>query len=93
MLVDRAREKGRSQAGWRRDDWMAADADAEFKLVRQKVLERDEHTCRFCGFRAPKWQEVHHLDDNHHNNDPDNLVTACMFCHMVHHLGLAGENN
>jgi intracellular multiplication protein IcmJ len=77
---------------WRMFDDASADADAEFKLVRLKVLERDDRTCQFCGFRAPKWQEVHHRNDDHSDNSPKNLVTACSFCHMVQHIGLAGRN-
>lgn len=77
---------------WRMYDEDSAEADAEFKHVRLKVLERDDRTCLFCGFRAPKWQEVHHKDDDHSNNNPKNLVTACMFCHSVQHIGLAGRN-
>lgn len=79
-------------ANWRMYDEASAEADAEFKLVRLKVLERDDRTCRFCNFRSPKFQEVHHLNDDHADNRAQNLVTACMFCHMVQHVGLAGKN-
>jgi intracellular multiplication protein IcmJ len=77
---------------WRMYDDAAGEADAEFKHVRLKVLDRDDRTCQFCGFRAPKWQEVHHRNDDHADNRPQNLVTACMFCHMCQHIGLAGRN-
>jgi len=70
----------------------AAEREAEqaFRKVRDQVLARDDMTCQFCGWRAGKWQEVHHRDDLHMNNDPDNLVTACRWCHNVHHVGLYG---
>lgn len=75
---------------FRRDDSSAEEADAAFKAMRPRVLKRDEYRCQFCGFRAQKWQEVHHLDDDHHHNDVENLITACPLCHMGHHVGLAG---
>lgn len=54
------------------------------------MLERDGYACRYCGFAAKKFQEVHHLDDDHSNNNPDNLVTACALCHAAHHVGFSG---
>lgn len=77
---------------WRMYDKDSGEADAEFQRVRKKALERDNHTCRFCGFRHLKYQEVHHLNDDHADNRTENLVTACPFCHMVQHIGLAGRN-
>lgn len=78
---------------WRQNDEASEDADAAFKNVRRKALERDDNTCRFCGFRAHSWQEVHHLNDDHADNRLENLVTACIFCHMCHHIGRAGLND
>lgn len=78
---------------WRMNDAASEDADMEFSTVRRKVRERDQNTCRFCGFRQPKpdyYIQVHHLDDDHHNNAMENLVTACMHCHAVQHIGLWG---
>lgn len=77
---------------WRMDDPWSEGGDQEFKRVRGEVLNRDNFTCQACGFKASKWQEVHHLDDNHHNNAKENLVTLCSFCHMVQHIGFAGMN-
>ena len=75
---------------WRMNDDHAGEHDKRFHAIRVKVLERDDYTCRFCGFRAPRWQEVHHRDDNHANNSMANLVTACTLCHQCHHVGNAG---
>lgn len=67
------------------------DGAEAMKSARPKVLERDKHTCRFCGFKAQKWQEVHHINDDHTNLTLSNLATACAFCHQCFHLGLAGS--
>lgn len=79
-------------SNWRMHDEDSEAADHEFKHVRLRALERDKRTCRFCGFQAPKYQEVHHLNDDHADNRLSNLVTACGFCHSVQHIGLAGKN-
>jgi len=90
---------------WRRDDEHSMDHDREYALVRQAVLERDRYTCQWCGFstvgdskadpksyRASGYLEVHHIDDNHSNNDRKNLATICPFCHAVFHIGHTGHN-
>lgn len=79
---------------WRMDDAASEEADAGFQQVKKKVRERDQHTCRFCGFRQQKadyYMQVHHKDDDHHNNSMENLITACMHCHAVQHIGLWGS--
>lgn len=78
---------------WRKDDEHADVADAGFAPIRTEVLQRDNYTCTFCGFKAAKFQEVHHIDDNHKNNDPRNLITVCNLCHQVHHIGMCAMRN
>lgn len=48
--------------------------------LRQSVLERDNFTCRCCGFKASRYQDVIHVDRNTRNNSASNLVAACQFC-------------
>lgn len=97
---------GIKRGNWRIHDPEAEDTDREYQRIRRLVLERDEYTCRYCSFRsipdrdanpatyrASGYLEIHHLDDNHKNNAPDNLVTACPFCHQVHHAGNAGHRD
>lgn len=74
---------------WRMHDH-AGESDRAFAQVRKSILEAYDYTCGFCGHRAEKYQEVHHLDDDHKNNQPGNLVCACPLCHQVFHVGLAG---
>jgi intracellular multiplication protein IcmJ len=99
---------GVKRSTWRKHDPTAEDADAEFEVVRKKVLVRDRHTCQYCQMRTLREEdqnkngtfykgrfagyfEVHHKDDDHHNNHPDNLLTVCPFCHSVFHCGNAGH--
>lgn len=59
--------------------------------VRQKVLDRDNHTCQFCGFHSKKYQDVHFLDQDPRNVKLDNLATACIFCHQCFRLDKVAE--
>lgn len=71
----------------RKDDAKAQKADVAFRAQRKGALERAQYRCIFCGFRSKSSNEVHHLDDNHHNNDPSNLACVCKLCHPYHHVG------
>lgn len=79
----------------KRGAWRGAHeslSDKSYQAARRQALERDQYRCRFCGWVAEKWQETHHADDDHSNNDPSNLLTACSWCHAVHHPGFAGDH-
>ena len=55
----------------------------EFKEL---VRERYDHTCVIC--KREQWQlkrklDVHHIDYDKDNLDPDNFVSLCTSCHMT----------
>lgn len=66
---------------------------AQLELLKQQpaIHERDEHRCVFCGFKSKTLNQIHHLDDDHFNNNASNLVTICKLCHPYHHLGQAPD--
>lgn len=74
---------------FRSDAPHAAATDAAYMEARKKVLARDDFTCRFCGFRH-KTNEVHHANDDHNDQRLENLLTACVLCHMSFHIAFAG---
>jgi hypothetical protein len=49
---------------------------------RKGALERDQFTCQICGDSSGRIN-VHHIDNNNKNNDPSNLITLCVNCHMA----------
>jgi len=53
----------------------------EWRNIRQKVLERDNHTCRVCGNESANI--IHHVIpyEISRNNSPSNLITVCSYCH------------
>ena len=77
-------------------DWRLQSArkmDERFKTFEQRVFQRDQYTCRFCGFQARLHQDVVNLDGNYANNKLVNLVTACCFCsqcYFIESVGVGG---
>lgn len=61
--------------------------------ARQKILERDNHTCRFCGFKSTKYQEVHFINGNPDDLRPDNMATGCIFCQQCFDLEKTSQMN
>ncbi|MGO8719907.1 MAG: HNH endonuclease [Acidobacteriaceae bacterium] len=58
----------------------------EWDRIRSKILERDNYTCKGCGHRAFKYMNIHHLEKSS-DNALKNLVTICVACHAVLHIG------
>lgn len=82
---------GVKRGKFRMDDPNSDHANSEFKKQRPAVLKSSSFTCQHCGFQSKKYQEVHHIDDNHTNNDLSNLSCVCPLCHSCHHIGLSGQ--
>ena len=55
------------------DSW-----NKKFKTV---IRQRDYFQCAFCGPVEIKLH-VHHIDHEKQNNDPENLITLCVSCHI-----------
>ena len=88
----RAPVLGVKRGTFRDDDPDAHLKDAGFRKVRKSVLAASGGSCAYCGWGDAVGLEVHHLDDDHGNNQPENLVACCRLCHMVHHLGFIGAS-
>lgn len=54
-----------------------------------RIDMRKKHTsCQLCGLIEPAILQVHHLDGNHRNHRPENLIMVCPNCHARIHKGL-----
>jgi 5-methylcytosine-specific restriction endonuclease McrA len=73
-------EKGRE---WRRGNPAARRPHLAF---RGGCCERCGHVPLFLDVLA-----VHHVDQNHENNDPANLKTLCSSCHIETHALLRAQ--
>lgn len=69
------------QPRWQQSDW---------KKFRLKVLKRDNYTCRRCGLRTEKRQNVHEIIYEYLCGNLDkpiykmkNCITLCFECHRV----------
>lgn len=74
--------------GWR--IFVRRREDKAFLPVSNRVFERDNYICQFCGFQAKEFQEVVNIDNNYMNNKIDNLITACCFCSQCLFLETVG---
>lgn len=66
----------------------AVSNELRFRQMKPEVMERDGHTCQWCNKSAGEQRgrsghnfHVHHINYNHDDTRPDNLVTLCTSCH------------
>lgn len=65
------------------------DTNKKLVSVRDKILKRDNYTCKYCGWHSERHQEIHHINHNHKDFKESNLATVCPLCHQVFHLSSA----
>ncbi len=53
---------------------------------KQKIFERDDHTCQCCGFYSKKYQDVHFINNDYADMNDKNMATVCIFCHQCFNL-------
>ena len=59
---------------------------AEAVLGERKAGTSDTAACQFCGQPTAGWQVSYHLNDDHTDNTPENIVMSCPLCHLPQHL-------
>lgn len=59
------------------------------ETLKESIRQRDSYTCRICCIsqeelkdKHHKVLDIHHIDYNKMNCDPDNLISLCKSCHM-----------
>lgn len=55
--------------------------------IKERIRKRDNYTCQKCGKTQKELKgrhkklDVHHIDGDNTNNDPENMITLCHNCH------------
>ena len=61
----------------------------EWKIIRQRILERDKYLCQACGLYDKQYMQVHHLwyenDGEFWRVSDDYLISLCEECHIKLH--------
>lgn len=52
---------------------------------RRSLLGDGPHNCFFCKKKLEGRFEIHHIDEDHGNDEPSNLSAAHVSCHRSHH--------
>jgi 5-methylcytosine-specific restriction endonuclease McrA len=53
------------------------------RSLRISIRERDRYICQMCGEKQEERAfDIHHIDYDKKNCNPDNLITLCRRCHM-----------
>ena len=64
----------------RRSPSSRVTSTAAWKRVRRQVLERDNHTCVYCGRPAKTVDHITAVVNGGAKLDPENCVAACGSC-------------
>lgn len=59
-------------------------------ILKISIRERDGYICQLCGIHQEeltknewiKILDIHHIDYDKQNNNPNNLISLCRYCHM-----------
>ena len=59
------------------------------KETYRELFQQSEFICRRCGYNEfVGCVDIHHIDENHKNNEKANLMPLCATCHKALHWKL-----
>jgi formylmethanofuran dehydrogenase subunit E len=71
--------KGSKHWNWQGGKSFEPYSPAFTKELKEAIRQRDNFTCAICG-EYPAF-DVHHIDYDKQNCEPENLITLCKSCH------------
>ena len=81
----------KAKIGENHNNWQGGKSFESYTIdwtvtLRKSIRERDKYICQLCNkIQGDKTHDVHHIDYNKKNNNPDNLITLCRSCHITNH--------
>lgn len=77
-------KKGKDNPRWRGGTSYNPYSVDWTKTLRRAIRERDNYTCQLGGeLQGDRAFDVHHIDYDRENCDPENLITLCRKCHTI----------
>lgn len=87
LRQETANKQGKNHSAYIDGKYCGKFTKAILKLKEQK-RKHDNYTCQNCGITQEeigRKLDVHHIDGDNTNNDPDNMITLCRSCHKIRH--------
>jgi len=89
LSAEHRKNISKSHAGSKHPRWKGGkslvDTPPEIThAYRQAIRRRDNFICAICNLKLNgkhRRFETHHIDDDHKNSHPDNMITLCRNCH------------
>jgi 5-methylcytosine-specific restriction endonuclease McrA len=76
------RERGEKAPNWRGGLSFFPYTIEWTKTLKRSIRERDHYICQVCSALQSDYAfDIHHIDYNKENCNPDNLITLCRSCH------------
>ncbi|HYW19516.1 MAG TPA: HNH endonuclease signature motif containing protein [Nodularia sp. (in: cyanobacteria)] len=68
--------------------WVHLCLPTYYDGMTAKALTKQEHKCGYCGLRFIENEDIplHHIDGNHNNWKPNNLMAVHQSCHQYIHM-------
>jgi intracellular multiplication protein IcmJ len=77
-----------TKGNWRL--YHARKRNKKFLAIKKRILQRDNYTCRYCGFFAKEYQDIVNIDQNYKKNSYQNMATTCCFCAQCFFIDAVG---
>lgn len=76
------------ELAWRTSEDQKFMKTKTWKEIRQRILDRDNYTCQYCGVQRKEHMQINHISGNPKDHSDVNLEVICSSCHHITHSGL-----